>query len=194
MYQECRHIKASGSKCKSPALKAETYCYYHFRASQRIVEAIENRAPYSILPLELPLLEDRAAVQVALSEVVHALAAERIELKRASLLIYALQVASSNAKNAENFISAEQVRDSSRNELGQPLAPEPTGYDTEDPEYLEQDVEGGEYSLPHLFAREFARQREAAAARKLSQTLKPVEAPDNFATNDESSDYSNFVN
>ena len=48
-------------------------------------------------PLDFPPLEDRHAIQVALSLVITALAENRIDPKLAALLFYGLQVASSNA-------------------------------------------------------------------------------------------------
>jgi hypothetical protein len=47
--------------------------------------------------LDLPPLEDRHSIQLALSLLITALAQDRIDPKRAALLFYGLQVASSNA-------------------------------------------------------------------------------------------------
>ncbi len=137
MYQECRHIMPSGRKCHSPAMRSKAYCYYHLRAHERIGRANHALATTGDAPIEMPFLEDRGAVQIALSEVVSALASHRIDFKRASLLIYALQVASSNAKNADGFIAEEPVRELSQNEDGEPLGPEITAWDQDDPEYLD---------------------------------------------------------
>jgi hypothetical protein len=49
--------------------------------------------------LEFPLLEDRESIQVAISMLVGALAAGRIDPARANTLLYGLQVASSNCRN-----------------------------------------------------------------------------------------------
>jgi hypothetical protein len=69
MYKECRHIKPNGCKCKSPALKDKPYCYYHIRV-HGIARNSSATSPYEQKELQIPFLEDRGAVQVALSEVV----------------------------------------------------------------------------------------------------------------------------
>jgi hypothetical protein len=154
MFHECRHIKASGSKCHAAALSEKPYCYYHHRAHQSIGRAAAPSAPYEQKELEMPFLEDRGAVQIALSEVVSAIANHRIDLKRAGLLIYALQVASSNAKNPQDLIATQQVRERSENEAGDELAPEITTYEKEDPEYVPAD---DELTLRDLLLREVRR-------------------------------------
>jgi len=49
--------------------------------------------------LELPLLEDANAVQVTIQEIMQAILDRRIDNKRAGLLLYSLQLASSNIRN-----------------------------------------------------------------------------------------------
>lgn len=49
--------------------------------------------------LELPLLEDANAIQVAIQEIMQAILDRRIDSKRAGLLLYSLQLASSNIRN-----------------------------------------------------------------------------------------------
>ncbi len=34
MVLECRHIKLSGGKCGSPALRGKPYCYFHSRMKE----------------------------------------------------------------------------------------------------------------------------------------------------------------
>jgi hypothetical protein len=49
--------------------------------------------------LELPFLEDANAVQVTIQEIMQAILDRRIDNKRAGLLLYSLQLASSNIRN-----------------------------------------------------------------------------------------------
>jgi hypothetical protein len=170
MFQECRHIKASGNKCESPALKDKAYCYYHHRAYARSHRAVD---PHGASRLEIPLLEDRSAVQMALSEVVEALAGHRIDLKRAGLMIYALQVASSNAKKDQGFISEDQVREAFFGEQGQDLAPEITGYDFDD-DIPDDAPRKGEPSLADLLQAEIRRQNAEAAKRSHCPLCNPA--------------------
>jgi len=73
------------------------------------------------------LLEDRSAIQRALSEVANAIANNRVDPKRAGLLLYSLQIASQNAKNqAEINGGGKQVREIIQTEDGVDLGPEIT--------------------------------------------------------------------
>jgi hypothetical protein len=79
--------------------------------------------------LDLPPIEDPASIQLALIEILQALAANRLDPKRAGLLLYGLQVASVNVKNT---LSQGDVRTISHTEDGTPLAPQSYGLDVED--------------------------------------------------------------
>ena len=81
-------------------------------------------------PLDLPPVEDTASIQLALIDVLQALAANQLDTKRAGLLLYGLQVASANA--AKMHLSSGAVRTVTFTEEGTPLAPQDYGYDIED--------------------------------------------------------------
>ena len=119
MVPECRHIKTSGGKCGSPALRGKPYCYFHSRLKERTAR---TSRPYFVL--QLPRLEDRGAIQLAIDEVVTALAAESIDTKRAGMLLYALQIASNNAKHREEIVSSNAVSEITHTEQGEEMAPE----------------------------------------------------------------------
>ena len=122
MFQECRHIKASGTKCQAPALKDEKFCYFHTRSRAHAKRPVEHWEA-----IEIPLLEDRSAIQRALSEVANAIANNRIDPKRAGLLLYSLQIASQNAKNQAEIVGGGfQVREVTQSEDGIDLGPEVT--------------------------------------------------------------------
>ena len=74
MIPECHHIKTSGGKCGSPALRGELYCYFHSRPRQRT-----SQRPRRLLRKELANLEDRGAIQRAITEVAKAVAENQIE-------------------------------------------------------------------------------------------------------------------
>jgi uncharacterized coiled-coil protein SlyX len=84
MFQECRHIKSSGTKCEAPALKGEQFCYFHSRSRSR---AHTRRHRDHWQAIEIPLLEDRSAIQRALTEVACAIANHNMDTKRAGLLL-----------------------------------------------------------------------------------------------------------
>src|SRR5579862_6663478 len=63
MHQICRHIRTSGGRCRSVAIANQNFCYYHL--SQR-------RPAAAHLSVDLPPLEDRGAIQIAISRVLSA--------------------------------------------------------------------------------------------------------------------------
>ena len=98
--QHCRHVKEDGVYCQGAPLRGREYCRFHLRAlghRMRMARAQARRQPHVLL---LPLLEDLNAVQVARMQVLDALAAGLIEDRRAGLLLYGLQQASSDLRSA----------------------------------------------------------------------------------------------
>ena len=83
---QCQHVKISGVRCGSPALRDYRFCYYHY-------EVRRPRLSYGIPPLE-----DANSVQFALMELARAILNDSIDPKRAALLAYVLQTASANLK------------------------------------------------------------------------------------------------
>ena len=97
-YETCSHIKEDGVSCGSPALKDRKYCRYHLRDRGRRLRrarALRDNMPYR---LDLPALEDLAAVQVALSEIVQALGAGQLDPRAAGKMLYAIQQTTSVIK------------------------------------------------------------------------------------------------
>lgn len=99
-YLLCRHIKTNGTQCEAPSLHGESWCFFHSRLHQRHqrFRPIED-APEPHLRtqhVQLDVLEDRESVQVALSVVLNALASGQMEPRRATALLYGLQIASGN--------------------------------------------------------------------------------------------------
>ncbi len=86
----CQHVKTNGLRCQSPAMKRRKFCFYH-----------EKSRPLPAHRLELPLLEDANAVQMAIQQVARNIAQGSLDNKRAGLLLYALQTAALNLKNCD---------------------------------------------------------------------------------------------
>ena len=104
----CRHIKTNGIQCHAVALRDETFCYFHKRLNEghrlyRSTMASKKRLMDRGFIIALPPLEDRLAVQLALSEVINALACNFIDSKRANALFFGLKLAAANAKGLEAF-------------------------------------------------------------------------------------------
>jgi hypothetical protein len=87
MPNECRHVMPSGLHCRSMAMRGSSFCYYHARP-QRPTHPKEAR-------IELPDLLDSNGITTFVSRIVKALAAGHISTRRASVLLYGLQVAGS---------------------------------------------------------------------------------------------------
>jgi hypothetical protein len=98
-YPLCRHIKTNGGRCHAPSLSGGVWCYFHNRLYVSHSRYCHNKSPRLIpgLDLELNALEDSESVQVALSLVINALATGHLEARRATALLYGLQLASRNA-------------------------------------------------------------------------------------------------
>jgi hypothetical protein len=129
----CRHIKTNGRQCKSPSLGLSAFCYFHSRLHRRHRSLVENSSPLvetgsnpnpsafstaQTLPdyatqnpieLDLPPVEDAESIQVAISLLIAALARNRITAKRAAVLLYGLQLASTNAKSITIEPSASSI-------------------------------------------------------------------------------------
>jgi hypothetical protein len=101
-YQECRFIKSNGLKCQSPAMRGSQFCYFHGRTR------IYVQRPRSREPLQLPALENQAAIHFALNEVFQALASGNLDTKRAANLFQALQMARQTVHAAPSPTSVPQ--------------------------------------------------------------------------------------
>jgi hypothetical protein len=97
-YETCHHIKEDGAYCGSPALQLRKYCHHHLIARGRRLRrarALRDNVPYR---LDLPALDDLAAVQVALSEITHALGSGQLDHRAAGKMLYAIQQTTSVIK------------------------------------------------------------------------------------------------
>ena len=94
MVKICTHIKVTGVRCGSPALRGEQFCYFH----QRMVRGVRTPAQARLHPIAL--IEDEESIQSALMEVINALMRNSIDLKRAALILRALHIAVKNSQRA----------------------------------------------------------------------------------------------
>jgi hypothetical protein len=112
-YTLCRHIKTNGTRCQAPSLTDGIWCYFHSRLHQRHTAYRTTEASRGYLVpgqhIELTALEDRESVQVALSVVVNALATGKLDTRRATALLYGLQLASNNATSLNTKPYAPKV-------------------------------------------------------------------------------------
>ena len=91
----CTHIKVTGVRCGSPALRGEQFCYFHQRMHRGV------RTPPQARLHPIALIEDEESIQSALMEVINALMRNTIDLKRAALILRALHIAVKNASRVK---------------------------------------------------------------------------------------------
>ncbi len=73
-------------------MKNKTRCYFHQQTQARQRQLRNNRM------LPMPVIEDVPSIQLALMDIVNRLAQGTIEARNAGLILYALQIASSNLR------------------------------------------------------------------------------------------------
>lgn len=157
----CRHIRPSGRRCLSPALRSGPFCYYHQTisarhrsvqppndgttnvnyADPRLTADTFKREPLladyysqsrSPIEFDFPVLEDNESVQLSVSMVVSALGQNRLDPQRARVMLYALQLASSNARQITYRDQTHTVTETHPGPYGSILSP-----DEDPPEILE---------------------------------------------------------
>jgi hypothetical protein len=116
-YYECQHVRPSGKKCEAIAIRGHHFCYFHLQSRRGYVavtpaEAVANGAIAPVpaaATIALPMLEDRSAVQLVLTEVLRALANNQLDTRRAGLLLYGLQIAAGNCSKTDVIGDLYQV-------------------------------------------------------------------------------------
>ncbi len=83
----CQHTHLSGKPCKAPAKRGTDYCLFHAR---------EHTTPTR--DLTFPRVEDAAGIQLAVGQLIDAIAADMIDFRRAALLFAGLRIARANLK------------------------------------------------------------------------------------------------
>jgi hypothetical protein len=95
----CQHIKMNGTQCGSPALRWRRQCFFHERIRRERAKIAKDMSAQR--RFDLPLLEDANSVQVALMKTIQMLGSGRMDHRTAGLMLYALQTASINLRNAD---------------------------------------------------------------------------------------------
>jgi hypothetical protein len=94
----CQHLKVNGTQCGSPALRRNRFCFFHKRFQDERIKLGADRARRGVATFVLPVLEDANSIQITLMQVMRMLLSQQIDHKTASLLLYALQTASTNVR------------------------------------------------------------------------------------------------
>jgi hypothetical protein len=89
--RRCRHIFAAGRQCGSPCLRTEQFCYFHHTTRRPVSDPKTRRARTTTY--DLPVPEDRDSIRAAVAQVMHDVANNHIDPRRAGLILYSLQIA-----------------------------------------------------------------------------------------------------
>jgi hypothetical protein len=99
----CSHVfPATGAApthlCGSPALRGQSFCHYHHPTRPHALSRSQRRAQIRARHLArqsftLPIPTTRDELQRSLGQLIRLIAADQIDLRRASLLLTALQTA-----------------------------------------------------------------------------------------------------
>jgi len=95
--RRCQHIKVNGTQCGSPARRKERYCHFH-RENQPERVKVGGKGGVEVL---MPVLEDAQSIQSVVRQVAMLVLGGKIDNKQAGLMLYALQIASTNLKRME---------------------------------------------------------------------------------------------
>ena len=93
--EACQQIKLDGEPCRSAALRGKKFCYYHLHSGPPPKD-VSNPGVIPQVQFHLPLLDDATSIQATITLVCEHLLHRRLEPKKAGILLYAMQVASSN--------------------------------------------------------------------------------------------------
>ena len=94
--RRCYHVKVNGEQCGSPALRGKCYYRYHDLGAYGVKPRGQCNAGAALFPV----LEDGNSIQAAVMQVIRLILAKEIDNKEAGLLLYALQIASSNLNHS----------------------------------------------------------------------------------------------
>jgi len=157
----CQHIKVNGVQCGSPALRRNRFCFFHKRFQDERIRLSADRRRTRVATFILPVLEDANSVQMAIMQIMRLILNGQIEHKTASLLLYALQTASTNLRNTRFDPQMHHVILDPRDAAITPL-----DYRAwEDEEFDDEDEEDEE--LDEVEAAVEQAQKEAAAVARL---------------------------
>jgi len=98
-HYQCHHIFPDDPRCGSPRMRNEQFCYYHHDSRRPVVRPHERLARRSTFSLFTPTNYD--AIQESLGEPLIRIAANDIDPRRAGLLLYCLQIASTNLRTTQ---------------------------------------------------------------------------------------------
>ena len=120
-HQCMHHYYEDGRRCRAQAMHNNYMCFAH--RIDTIPPVYENE------PFEIPTTLTRDTIQLALGNLAALLAANRMDLKRAGLLAYILQIASTNLHQPTEPVPAPPIGTTESAPQTQSCHPEPQAKD-----------------------------------------------------------------
>ena len=99
----CTHIYDDGGLCNSAAVTGQRFCSSHLHHRARLMRIAQHRARNQRFDLKLPPIESMPTVLSALNQIVEAVAADVLDLKRADFLLKSLRFAAQALKNSDKW-------------------------------------------------------------------------------------------
>ena len=94
---QCLHFKFNDEQCRQPALRHKKYCRFHDFMHEANSVPGHGR-------LLIPLAEDTPSIQIGINQIMRGIVSNTIDHKTAWLLLYSLQLSTSNiAKQRDVF-------------------------------------------------------------------------------------------
>lgn len=128
--RRCRHRSPEDHRCGSPSMRNESFCYHHHQTRRPVENLRFRRARQATFSLAVP--NSRVEIQNALGEIMLRIASNNIDIRRAGLLLYALQTANSNLTHHQSHnaqpkpaLQAAQVEEESAQSKHPQSHPEP---------------------------------------------------------------------
>jgi hypothetical protein len=109
--ERCQRVKVNGTQCGSPAIRNTKFCHFHTWCRPAQVD-VSTSAAVPAAPFLLPVLEDVESIQLAITQVCEHLLHRRLDAKKAGILLYAMQVASSNLGRLNEKKAEENTNES----------------------------------------------------------------------------------
>jgi hypothetical protein len=174
-------------------MRGGIYCYYHTRLHRRTNhnsrlprETADSPEPGQPQPLQIPVLEDRCAIQLVIPDVLNALLANKIDAKSAAILLNGMRLAAQNADKSISTVPTRTIEAFGRTPEGDELAlmedelsdryefddGELTGIDDREYPELAESSQSSTYRLPDSV--DSAQSAEACSAAGEPATVAPL--------------------
>jgi len=115
-HEICAQRKANGDPCHSPALHGERFCHFHKLMGKPKINIDNSPSGHAYLPV----FEDAVSIQSAITDVCEMMLHRRIETKEASILLYAMQVASTNMAHMNGEKGQSNGKSQNKNQENHP--------------------------------------------------------------------------